>query len=1455
LCLSYSGFTISGSHTFTIVDRGNGTRQTTTNMVSVTTPPDPTPIQFESSPAPFEVPESVTPPPAIPYGWAAPIQGRDWLFGTQWKGYPKGIVPAGPGSRYVFSAVALKNPIAWWAGTFYTCAYLGWENPPTAERANAYGTGYLPYQDPAFTADGMDDQNSATTNAACGTWDGPFSEALFGTLGPVLSDPAGLTAQAAHINVQNGSGNADGFFQLNATPPEDTGCDGNNGQEAKRVADPINSRDGSFSYTEHDLGVATGCTSVGLKFERFYNQYHTTSTIFSPGWTHTFDQRILTYGSDVLVQRPGGYTQFKDVGGTVYAGVPGSRQVLLKRPGGGWVLLHRDRRADLFDSQGRLEAQQDPNGNMIWMTYENYSREDLSGTRLARVDAPGGRYLWFGYDYYQPGQMIVVGDNAGRTVRFSYDDLGRLIAVKDALNHTSTYTYEGNHWLLKSKTDANGHPVFTNGFDESGRVITQTNNLGQSVDLSYAVISDTNGLMGTTNSAGTGVPYPALLLTTVMTDQTGLVTTFVYGSDGLLRKVSDSTGATTRYRNYTETRKPGEIETSPGQVTSYVYNALGLSTRVTNALGDSTFTTYNTWGQATLITDTLGHQIDMTYVGPNLVAIAGNGGRSFQIDYQDQAGWKQMVSSITQSGALTTTLTYDVKGDITAITDADGRSLIVHYDAVGRPIQLVDPVGFTTTLEYDAQDNVLKLTEWTGDEQATPRTSSFAYDAVGNVLTTTNPLDQVTSYRYDPLNRLVEQTLADTSVIGFRYDDHTATFGLTPPDQPEHTLSANSLLAQYAPPAIGGAQVSTSYTYNLLNQLVGIERPDGLDLSVQYDLLGRTTAITQPNGVLSVTYDRRSTLPKTLTAPDGGILEIGYDANAMPITSTWTGAVVGSLYQTFNLQGQVIQQAINSQQPVAFTYDQAGTLRQAGALNLGYQSATGLLTGTSLAATSDAWTYNAFGEPTAYQAEYDQEAVLALGFDYNAIGAIVTRTETLDGMTNVYHYEYDDIGQLTAVSKNGTILAGYTYDDNGNRLTTTMGQGIVSASYDDQDRLLTWGTTSYTYTLNGELATKTTPNGTTQYVYDVMGNLESVTLPDLTVITYIYDALNRRIGKKINGTLVQGWLYADGLLPIAELDGSGAVVSQFVYGSRVNSPDYFIRGGQTYRIVADQVGSPRLVINTATGQVVQRLVYDTWGVVTSDSNPGFQPFGFAGGLYDPSTNLVRFGARDYEAITGRWTAKDPIGFNGGDTNLYRYVGNNPVNLVDPAGTMSQIGKALIRRSVMMGAIGGLMAMAGSMLGQYLTNGRCWNLINWKSVRIAGLTGAASGALLPLAGTSLVGAAAIGSGSSAAQYGLTQYVNNEPTSRGGWFLSIGIGGLTGIAAGAYDASGLSSANGRLLPFWREASDPRYDRLVADSIMHQMHYGNLTAGNLARAAGAGVASNADYLNFKTDCKCSK
>ena len=195
-------------------------------------------------------------------------------------------------------------------------------------------------------------------------------------------------------------------------------------------------------------------------------------------------------------------------------------------------------------------------------------------------------------------------------------------------------------------------------------------------------------------------------------------------------------------------------------------------------------------------------------------------------------------------------------------------------------------------------------------------------------------------------------------------------------------------------------------------------------------------------------------------------------------------------------------------------------------------------------------------------------------------------------------------------------------------------------------------------------------NELTSYTYDVFGNLRSVTLPDNTLIQYVVDSAGRRIGKKVGGVLKKTWLYRSGLQIAAEVDDNG-VMSRFGYSGGRNVPDFMIRNSVPYRIITDHLGSVRLVVNANTGAVVQRMDYSVFGYVTNDWVADGQtwrvPFGFAGGLYDPDTKLVRFGARDYDAEVGRWTAKDPIRFGGGDANLYGYVMTDPVNWTDPRG--------------------------------------------------------------------------------------------------------------------------------------------------------------------------------------------
>lgn len=125
-------------------------------------------------------------------------------------------------------------------------------------------------------------------------------------------------------------------------------------------------------------------------------------------------------------------------------------------------------------------------------------------------------------------------------------------------------------------------------------------------------------------------------------------------------------------------------------------------------------------------------------------------------------------------------------------------------------------------------------------------------------------------------------------------------------------------------------------------------------------------------------------------------------------------------------------------------------------------------------------------------------------------------------------------------------------------------------------------------------------------------------------------------------------------------------MAEFVYGSKRNVPDYIVRSGATYRVTSDQLGSPRRVTNMNNiSDMPFSASYTSFGRV-SGGGLDWMPFGFAGGIYDSYTGLVRFGARDYDPDVGRWLSSDPVRFDGG-INLYAYAGSDPLNRRDPSG--------------------------------------------------------------------------------------------------------------------------------------------------------------------------------------------
>lgn len=474
-----------------------------------------------------------------------------------------------------------------------------------------------------------------------------------------------------------------------------------------------------------------------------------------------------------------------------------------------------------------------------------------------------------------------------------------------------------------------------------------------------------------------------------------------------------------------------------------------------------------------------------------------------------------------------------------------------------------------------------------------------------------------------------------------------------------------------------------------------------LALSYAYDKAGRMIGVKEANREVSLAYVPEREFVESIETSTGSKVQFTYDAGLVTSIIS-SGEVQGTLEMEYNnsFQHTKISTAAGA---ISFQYNsQSGQLEQAGDLLLTHDKDT-LVMG-QLGNITETWKLDDYGELARNEAELNLGAIATLvtlasvNYTRNMQGRITSLTRAVGDQTESKSFEYDALGRLTK-SVSGTAVAEYRYDLHGNRVETKMGSQVLKAVYDAEDKLLEFGNQLYAYSTKGDLETRTDKNTgeKTQFTFDLQTNLLGVSNKEFN-IEYVVDGLNQRIGKKVNQKLAQAFLYHDLFLPAAELDGNNNIVSRFVYATKGNVPDYLVKNGRTFHIITDQLGSPQLVVDADSGEIVQQMDYDAWGNIIADTNPGFQPFGFAGGLYDQHTKLTRFGYRDYDAETGRWISRDPILIAGGSTNLYAYCQNDPVNLKDPSGLVLPAIAIGIGLSVAIGGAAGFMGTepGGSM---------------------------------------------------------------------------------------------------------------------------------------------------------------
>ena len=849
---------------------------------------------------------------------------------------------------------------------------------------------------------------------------------------------------------------------------------------------------------------------------------------------------------------------------------------------------------------------------------------------------------------------------------FRYDALGRLLSIRD-LTGDSTLIQRNSLGDPIGIVGPFGHR--TKLSLSSGDLASITDTLGHAYQLTYFTSS---GLLHT------------------FTDPNNNVHTFAFANDGRLStdEAPDPPGGTqvVSAPTYSGARRTVGVASGEGHTTTYAVTEQYSGTRQqtitepsgeTSTLIDSTDARiYGSFPDGVASVTSFGRdpRAGFGMIAPvpvrDSVALPVSGRKRVAVDSRTMdAGFAmpkpqgKLYDDFVVNGRSPFHTVFDASNLTLTSTTPEGRRTTTTVDSAGRPLTIaVLGIANDIHIAYDShgRDSLLQqgVLGW-----------RYGYDARGRLTTIRDTLARVTRLQHDDADRLTRQTMPDSQIVAYHYDANGNLDSLTTSKGNRHQFGYNGVnqLAAYTPPTLSGAATVTTYSYNRDRDPTQVLRPDSATIALGYDIYGRLGTVTIPRGAIGVSYKSSGQID-TVGSPDAVKLTYTYDGS-FTTQQAWSGKITGTITSTLDNDFRVATQQINGGSQTNYRYDNDGLLAGVGLDSLRCSPSSGLLDSTwlyGLSATSGQY-YDGNGQLSNLHYSWGGGGSFLEIYGRDGLGRITTRYESILGdSARTFGYVYWNSGRLKEVARSGKVLQHFEYDANGNR-TLSLGASpsdSATATVDEQDRLLRHGNTSYSYTKNGELKRKVLGTDTTSYTYDELGNLVTVILPNKDRIDYLIDGESRRVGRKLNGHALKAWLYEDQLRVVAELDSTGAIAARYVYGSRSNVPDYMVKGGTTYRLITDQLGSVRLVVNASSGAIAQSITYDPWGRDTADTSPGFQPFGFAGGLYDPDTKLVRFGARDYDASVGRWTCKDALR---GAQSLYSYVGSDPINATDHSG--------------------------------------------------------------------------------------------------------------------------------------------------------------------------------------------
>ena len=827
---------------------------------------------------------------------------------------------------------------------------------------------------------------------------------------------------------------------------------------------------------------------------------------------------------------------------------------------------------------------------------------------------------------------------------YVFGDVRPMQSMRDRFGNTVTLTRTPAQTGNITRIDGPNGRYIVLEYDAANHVTKATDNTGRAVLYEYDLLGRMTKVTypdGSTNLYGWAT-CPAGPITNVctqlltLTDARGKVSLTNEYTGGRVTKQTYVDGSTDLFAYTVDaTNNIAQVDTTNrrGNVRRIVFNSSGYVTSSTSALGAPEQQTYLFSRAATgqFIADTtdplgrINHSVYDTLGNVTSRTFPYGTPQALTASYTYEPLFQQIKTVIDALGHVTT-FNYDATGVLIGLQDANNNTVVITNDTAGRPLTITDPLSHTTTFEYDGAD-LVKITDALG------RVVQRLTDGAGRVVGMVDPLGNMTRLDYDVFDRLLKRTDALGNVVESTYDPNGNRLTFKDP---------RGNLTQYAYDDLNRMISRTnpllkinSFTYDLGGKLLRVTDRKGQVTGFLYDALNRTLQVgyggtvgnpTIYESTISYGYDAGNRL-LTLTDSANGTITRAYDSFDRKISET---TAQGTVTYTYNNASRRATLQAPGQAQVVYAYDNAKRL-------------TGITQGTQS---------------------------VGIGYD----NANRRTSLTLPNGINLT-YDYDNANQLTGITyKKGAVTLGdlsYGYDLAGRRTShggsfarTGLPLAQTANTHDANNRLTLQDATALSYDDNGNLLN----DGINSYTWNSRRQLTAVAGP--VAASFQYDAVGRRKQKTVAGT-TSTYLY-DGLNIVQEQASGGSVIADHLTSLGIDEVFTRTEGGATKTLLRDALGST-IAMADGTG-IVTSWTYDPYGKATYTGVAQSNPFLYTGRELD-GTGLYYYRARYYHPTLNRFIAEDPIGFAGG-SNVYAYVGGNPISLVDPLGLASSCGQKI-----------------------------------------------------------------------------------------------------------------------------------------------------------------------------------